>query len=126
MRKASFAQALANVEPDVAPALLSELDARHMVGVVRITAADGFWERHDGGDEILVVLRGRMDFTFQYPHATETLSVSSGDILHIPQGVAHGAKIYEEVHILFFTPKEGNVSWTEGEEVTAQAVTRHQ
>jgi mannose-6-phosphate isomerase-like protein (cupin superfamily) len=126
MRKASFAQALANVQPDAAPALLFELDAQHMTGVIRITAADGFWERHNGGDEILVVLQGRMDFTFRYPDSTETLLVGCGDILHIPRGVAHGAKIYEEVHILFFTPKEGNTCWTEGEEITVQAVTRHQ
>lgn len=126
VRKTSFVQAFSMIQPDIAPALLSELNHCYMVGVVKISAADGFWERHDGGDEILVILQGRMDFTLRYLDTTETLSVDAGDILHIPQGVAHGAKIYEEAHILFFTPKEGNVSWTEGEEATAQALARHQ
>lgn len=126
VRKTSFVQALSTIQPDIAPALLSKLDLHHMVGVIKISAADGFWERHDGGDEILVVLQGRMDFTLRYHNVAETLSVKAGDILHIPQGVAHSAKIYEEVHILFFSPKEGNVSWTEGEEVATQTLARHQ
>lgn len=124
MRKASFVEALANVRPDIAPALLHEQE-RHMVGVVRISATDSFWEQHNGGDEILIILQGRADFTLRNPDATETLSANSSDILHIPKGVAHGARIYEEAHILFFTPKEGNISWTEGEEVSARAVDRH-
>lgn len=125
MRKASFIKALASVQPDIAPALLLELDARHIVGVVRISAADGFWEQHNGGDEILVVLQSRADFTLRYPDTTEMLSASSGNILRIPRGMPHGAKIYEEAHILFFTPKEGNISWTESEKVSTQAVARH-
>ncbi|PIG92257.1 cupin domain-containing protein [Gloeocapsopsis sp. IPPAS B-1203] len=122
--KASFTQALANLHPDVAPVLLSEFD-QHMVGVVRMTTSDGFWEQHNDGDEILIILQGRMDFTLCYPNATATLAVEAGDILHIPQGVAHGAKIYEEVHILFFTPQVGNISWVEGEQVTEQVAARH-
>jgi quercetin dioxygenase-like cupin family protein len=125
MRKASLIETLANVQPDIAPALLFNLDGRCMVGVVRISKADGFWEQHDEGDEILVVLQGQADFTLQHPDGTEKILVNAGDVLHIPKGVPHGAKIYDEVQILFFTPREGNTSWTEGNEVTAEAVARH-
>jgi quercetin dioxygenase-like cupin family protein len=125
MRKASLIEALAKIQPNIAPALLLELDARHMIGVVRISAADGLWEQHNGGDEILVILQGRAEFTLHYPDTTEMLSVNAGDILHIPKGVAHGAKIHEEVHILFFTPKEDNIAWTEGDEVSVETVVRH-
>lgn len=96
MRKASLIETLDKIQPNIAPALLLELDARHMVGVVRISAAEGLWEQHNGGDEILVVLQGRAEFTLRHFDATEMISAKAGDILHIPKGVAHSAKIYEE------------------------------
>ena len=125
VRKASFLQALSTLEPDLAPALLFDFNAEYAVGAIKIAIADGFWERHQGGDEILIVLQGKMEFTLRSGDVDETVWVEAGDILHIPQGIAHGAKVHETVHLLFFTPKAQNQAWTEEGVTNDKAIARH-
>ncbi|WP_437499030.1 cupin domain-containing protein [Sorangium sp. So ce1099] len=85
-----------------------------MVGVTTKAAGstDGFWERHDGGDELLVVLRGRATFTIALPDgATEVTDVGPGQALLIPRGAAHSARVADDVHVFFVTPGDGNSTW---------------
>ena len=89
---------------------------RHMLGVIRIPAGSttGFFERHDGGDELLLILAGRLVFTVHAPDGTtETVPLAAGDLLLIPRGHAHGAEIHEDVEILFLTPEHGNTAWSD-------------
>ncbi len=91
-------------------------DGPAMLGVVRIGAqeAQGFWERHDGGDEVLLLLEGRMTFTMQLPDGAESFEVGPGDAVFIPRGVSHTSVLHQdEVRILFVTPREGNVAWND-------------
>ncbi|WP_437545016.1 cupin domain-containing protein [Sorangium sp. So ce367] len=89
-----------------------------MVGALKKVAGstDGAWERHDGGDELLVVFRGRATFTICLPDGTtEVVEVGPGRALLIPRGTAHSAHIVEDVHVFFVTPREGNVEWSDAE-----------
>jgi mannose-6-phosphate isomerase-like protein (cupin superfamily) len=84
------------------------------VGVLTRSAGsrDGAWERHDGGDELLVIVRGRARFKFELPDgATEIVEVGPAQALLIPRGAAHTATILEDVHVLFVNPCEGNHEW---------------
>lgn len=89
-------------------------DGASMLGLARITAdeAEGFWERHDGGDEVLVMIQGSMTFTMSMGDKVESFVVEPGDALFIPRGVAHSSRLHEpEALILFVTPEQGNVAW---------------
>lgn len=95
------------------PRILSDfrLDSTAMLGVIRIEAGstDGSWERHDGGDELLVILKGHVRFR-QYTARGETqqFELRAGDVLFNPRGVAHGGEVLEDLEILFITAREGN------------------
>ncbi|KYF87084.1 hypothetical protein BE20_27110 [Sorangium cellulosum] len=89
-----------------------------MVGVVTKAAGstDGSWERHDGGDELLVILRGRATFTVNLPDGTtEVTEVGPGQALLIPRGAAHSGHIADDVCVLFVTPSDGNAVWSDVE-----------
>src|SRR5262249_28141330 len=65
-----------------------------MVGAIRVSKArDGnTWERHDHGDEVLVVLSGAATMTLRDAEGRTTeWPLSTGDVLVIPRGVAHHA-----------------------------------
>lgn len=105
------------------PSALSSLGAFACAGPCMVGVAtkpsgstDGFWERHDTGDELLVVLRGRMTMTIRPASGDErahTIEVGPGQGVLLPRGAAHSARITEDVHVLFVTPTEGNAVWNE-------------
>jgi len=54
---------------------LDATDGPAILGLARIKAeeAESFWERHDGGDGLLIVLRGSMTFTMTEDGKTQSL-----------------------------------------------------
>jgi len=115
----NVAAALDGISDPRRPKLLGEYSVERdaMLGVVRIgiEGTQGFWERHDGGDELLVVIAGSLTMTLRPEGAPDqTYDVGPGDALLIPKGVAHSGKLHtDEVRILFVTPREGNDAWTD-------------
>src|SRR5262249_27915360 len=70
-----------------------------MVGAIRVSKArDGnTWERHDHGDEVLVVLSGAATMTLRDAEGRTTeWPLSTGDVLVIPRGVAHHATLHTD------------------------------
>lgn len=86
-----------------------------MVGPVKIPAGttDGFWERHNGGDELLHCLQGRLLFTVRSENRDRQFELGPGDVLLIPRGAAHSAHIIEDAHLFFVTPRDGNEAWSD-------------
>jgi mannose-6-phosphate isomerase-like protein (cupin superfamily) len=88
-----------------------------MVGAIRVTRArvSGAWERHDHGDEVLVVLSGACTATLRDAEGRVTeRSLSTGDVLIVPSGVAHHFTLHtDEVRALFVTPSTGTVEWSD-------------
>lgn len=75
------------------------------------------WERHDRGDEVLVVLSGRVIMTLRDPDGAERRhQAKAGDVLLIPQGSAHRADLSSDgASVFFLTPRSGTREWSEGE-----------
>jgi len=87
-----------------------------VVGAIRVTNARGnIWERHDHGDEVLVLLSGAATMTLRDADgATTDRPLSPSDVLVIPRGVAHRATLHtNEVQALFVTPRTGTVEWAD-------------
>ncbi|AKV03773.1 hypothetical protein AKJ09_10436 [Labilithrix luteola] len=93
---------------------LQRSDVPLALGVARLTtsSSERFWEVHDEGDELLVVLRGRMEFVVETDDGSRTTeTVHAGQAIHIPRGKAHVGKVLEDVDVLFLTPSEGSRTW---------------
>ncbi|MDN3638833.1 cupin domain-containing protein [Simiduia curdlanivorans] len=68
----------------------------------------GSWERHPAGDEIVILLSGRVEFVLRRDEGDDSVSLDqNGDYLVIPQGIWHTAKTAEPSRLLFITPGEG-------------------
>lgn len=93
-----------------------------MVGVIRVTAARDHdtWERHDHGDEVLVLLSGACTMILRDAEGhTIRRPLSNGDVLIIPRGVAHRATLQTaEAQLLFITPQTGTQEWSDAREVS--------
>jgi quercetin dioxygenase-like cupin family protein len=101
-----------------------ETDGAVMVGVARLTrdTIHALWERHDGGDEILVVISGSLTATFREAAEDRRLAAGAGDVILIPRGVPHGFTLTsDEVQLLFMTPRSGNAGWSDD----GRTVSRH-
>jgi mannose-6-phosphate isomerase-like protein (cupin superfamily) len=86
-----------------------------MIGVMRADGSlGGRWERHDGGDELLVLMAGECAVTVRRSDGRQTVHhAERGDVLLIPKGAAHSFTLHTpEVQVLFVTPREGNSSWS--------------
>jgi mannose-6-phosphate isomerase-like protein (cupin superfamily) len=84
------------------------------LGVARLTtsSSERFWEIHDEGDELLVVLRGQMEFDIEDDDGSRTTeTVRAGEAIHIPCGRAHAGRVIEDVDVLFLTPSDGSRMW---------------
>ncbi|WKE64747.1 cupin domain-containing protein [Gallaecimonas kandeliae] len=91
-------------------------DCASLVGVIRVTNTrePHQWERHDKGDELLVLLSGSFRMTLRYGHVEEIYTLNPGNALLIPQGVAHSAELdSEHIDVLFVSPGEGSIEWSE-------------
>ncbi|WP_394833437.1 cupin domain-containing protein [Pendulispora rubella] len=114
-----IASALEAITDPARPSILGDyaVDGTAMLGVIRIAQdrTHGFWERHDGGDELLVILQGRCTMTLRPAQGPEKAhELGPGDALLIPKGVAHSGKLHTpEARILFITPREGNTEWND-------------
>jgi ethanolamine utilization protein EutQ (cupin superfamily) len=86
-----------------------------MIGVMRAdNSLGGRWERHDGGDELLVLMDGRCTVAVRWSDGRQTVHhAQRGDMLLIPKGAAHSFTLHTpEVHVLFVTPRDGNRTWS--------------
>jgi uncharacterized cupin superfamily protein len=65
------------------------------------------WERHPAGDEIVVLLAGRVDVIQDLDGVEQVVELRPGHALVNPAGVWHTAQVHEPGSALFITPGEG-------------------
>jgi mannose-6-phosphate isomerase-like protein (cupin superfamily) len=65
------------------------------------------WERHPAGDELVVLLSGRLDVTQDLPDGERTLELRPGQAIINPKGVWHTSDVHEPGEALFITPGAG-------------------
>ena len=116
MRKVTIAGRLAGLRA-AAPDIIADYacEGPAMLGVIRVAAGstDHHWERHERGDEALYLLSGRALFTAVGDGGSQEVLVEAGDLLVLERGEAHRGRALEDVEILFLTPRQGNVAWSD-------------
>ena len=65
------------------------------------------WERHPAGDEVVVLLSGRVDIIQELPDGQHVVELRPGQAMINPKGVWHTSDVYEPGDALFVTPGAG-------------------
>lgn len=76
-------------------------DEGRLVGIVPAAATWTHWERHLGGDELVVQLSGRADIIQEIDGVRHTVSLGPGQALINPRGVWHTSDVHEAGESLF-------------------------
>jgi mannose-6-phosphate isomerase-like protein (cupin superfamily) len=66
---------------------------------------DSEWERHRNGDELVQILAGETEVTLMLPEGAETLHLSAGMLVVVPQGVWHRFHAPQGVTLMTVTPQ---------------------
>jgi mannose-6-phosphate isomerase-like protein (cupin superfamily) len=84
-----------------------------LLGAVRFSA-QGPWERHPDGDELLHVLEGEIDLTILAPEGRVEVTVGEGSVFVVPRGLWHRSRPRGVAAMLFATPtRNGEVSFAD-------------
>jgi mannose-6-phosphate isomerase-like protein (cupin superfamily) len=65
------------------------------------------WERHPAGEEVVVLLSGRVDLVQELDGAEHVVELHPGEAAINPPGVWHTARVHEPGVGLFITPGRG-------------------
>jgi len=65
------------------------------------------WERHPAGDEVVVLLSGRVDVIQELPDGEHVVALLAGQAMINPKGVWHTSDVHEPGDALFITPGVG-------------------
>jgi quercetin dioxygenase-like cupin family protein len=68
------------------------------------------WERHPAGEELVVLLSGRLDLVQEQDGAERVVPLRAGQAVVNPANVWHTARVHEPGLALFITPGEGTES----------------
>ena len=61
---------------------------------------DFVWHRHEGEDELFLVLSGSLRLEFRDRH----VDLEPGELIIVPRGTEHRPVASDEVHVLLFEP----------------------
>jgi mannose-6-phosphate isomerase-like protein (cupin superfamily) len=61
-------------------------------------------ERHDDGDEVLVLVSGAVTVVLETDAGAEAVDVTPGHAVVVPRGVWHRVVVRQRSHIVFLTP----------------------
>lgn len=78
-----------------------------MVCILPQDATWDAWERHPAGDEVVVLLSGRVDVVQELDGAEHVVEMRPGQAMINPAGVWHTARVHEPGVALFVTPGRG-------------------
>ena len=80
------------------PRIIGELNGQH----VKLAKVEGefVWHHHEGGDELFLVLRGRLTIQLR----DRDVHLEEGELLIVPKGVEHRPVAEKEVHVMLFEP----------------------
>ena len=98
MNKVNLLEKLSLFSDHWSPKVVGELNGQH-VKLVKFQA-EFVWHKHDGEDELFLVVNGRFRMDFR----DHQVWVEQGEFLIVPRGVEHRPVAEEEVHVLLFEP----------------------
>ena len=65
------------------------------------------WERHPAGEEVVILLSGRVDLIQEIDGEERVVPLGPGQAVVNPPGVWHTARVHEPGQALFITPGRG-------------------
>ena len=86
---------------------LADGDEGRLVCITAQTQTWTFWERHPAGDELVVLLSGRVDVTQDLEDGPHLVALRAGRAMVNPRGVWHTSDVHEVGSALFVTPGAG-------------------
>lgn len=78
-----------------------------LVGSYDYPATWDQWEMHPEGDEIVTVLRGHVELVLDLDEGPESVTLTEGRTVVVPQGVWHTATVHEPATALHVTYGRG-------------------
>jgi uncharacterized cupin superfamily protein len=78
-----------------------------LVTMGRQTESWTSWERHPAGEELVLLLNGRVDLIQEIDGKEHRIELRAGDGVLNPRGVWHTSDVHEPGDALFITPDEG-------------------
>jgi mannose-6-phosphate isomerase-like protein (cupin superfamily) len=97
-RVVNLAEKLALIREHWSPRVVGEVNGHH-VKLARLLG-EFVWHRHEGEDELFLVLDGRLELQFR----DRTVELGAGELFIVPRGVEHRPVAREEVHLLMVEP----------------------
>ncbi len=99
----------------VRPTLYEELDQKYngfkgheLISAYSFDSDWPGWEMHPAGDEIVILLSGRVTFVLDIAEGHQSVSLeTAGSYVIVPRGVWHTAKTDRPTRMIFITPGEG-------------------
>ena len=85
----------------------SDGDEGRLVMLGHNTESWDSWERHPAGEEVVVLLSGRVDLWQDLPDGERRVELRPGEAVVNPPGVWHTADVIEPGDALFITPGRG-------------------
>lgn len=85
----------------------SEADEGRIVVMNRPEATWDQWERHPAGEEVVLLLSGRVDLLQDVDGEQRRIELRPGYAIVNPPGVWHSADVHEPGDALFITPGRG-------------------
>jgi mannose-6-phosphate isomerase-like protein (cupin superfamily) len=97
------------------PEYLSSYEARfeadggegRLVLITEQTASWDSWERHPAGEEVVILLEGRVDLVQDLDDGHHVIPLAPGHAVINPANVWHTATVHEPGRALFITPGRG-------------------
>jgi mannose-6-phosphate isomerase-like protein (cupin superfamily) len=103
MQKVNLAEKLALFADYWSPKILGELNGQQ-VKVVKFQG-EFVWHRHEGEDELFLVVRGSFRMDYRDGQGREqAMEIGEGEFLIVPRGVEHRPVAHTEVQVLLFEP----------------------
>jgi mannose-6-phosphate isomerase-like protein (cupin superfamily) len=98
MTKINLAEKLSLFHETWTPKIIGELNGQQ----VKLAKFKGemVWHKHDGEDELFLVLRGRIEVDLP----DRTLSLDEGEMCIVPRATMHRTRAVEEAHVMMFEP----------------------
>ncbi|MFI5046117.1 MAG: cupin domain-containing protein [Acidimicrobiia bacterium] len=82
-------------------------DDGRLVGYFEQGVSWDSWERHPGGEELVVLVSGRVDLFQEIDGEVHKVELTPGTAVVNPRGVWHTADVHDPGHALFITPGRG-------------------
>jgi mannose-6-phosphate isomerase-like protein (cupin superfamily) len=85
----------------------SDGDEGRLVCITPQDATWDSWERHPAGEEVVLLISGRVDLVQDFGDTERVIPLHPGEAVINPTGVWHTARVHEPGQALFITPGRG-------------------